>query len=208
MELGADPGWIAALLAGISLSAASGLRVFLPLLALGLAVRLGWMDVGEGFLWLADDPVLIVLAIAAAVEIGTYYIPLVDNLLDLVATPAAMAGGTIIVSSLLPEMNPIGQWTAAALLGGGSAGIVQGASVVGRGLSTTSSGGLANPLFSTAETGTSLLVIALTLLIPVIFGLIVVGLLILATIGLVRAFQKDNSRESAVQSSNPEGNST
>jgi len=208
VELGADPGWIAALLAGISLSAASGLRVFLPLLALGLAVRLGWMDVGEGFLWLADDPVLIVLAIAAAVEIGTYYIPLVDNLLDLVATPAAMAGGTIIVSSLLPEMNPIGQWTAAALLGGGSAGIVQGASVVGRGLSTTSSGGLANPLFSTAETGTSLLVIALTLLIPVIFGLIVVGLLILATIGLVRAFQKDNSRESAVQSSNPEGNST
>jgi hypothetical protein len=152
MEAITELGTVSALMAGISLSAAAGLRVFLPVLALGLASRLGLLELGEEFAWLASDPVLLVVGIAALLEAGAYYIPVVDNLLDTLATPAAIGGGTVIVASLLPEMNGLLQWSTATLLGGGAAGIVQGTTVLARGVSTTSTGGLANPLIATSET--------------------------------------------------------
>ncbi len=101
MEGIGDLGTVSALMAGISLSAAAGLRVFLPVLALGLASRLGLLELGEDFAWLASDPVLLVVGIAALLEASAYYIPVVDNLLDTLATPAAIGGGTVIVASLL-----------------------------------------------------------------------------------------------------------
>ncbi|RFF31537.1 DUF4126 domain-containing protein [Wenzhouxiangella sediminis] len=179
METASDIGMLSAVMAGICLSAAAGLRVFIPILALGLAGRFGLLPLGEQFAWMMSEPFLVVVGIAAVMEATAYYIPIVDNLLDLVATPAALAGGTVIVSSLLPEMNPLAQWGAAALLGGGTAGIVQGSTVLARGLSTASTGGLANPLFSTGETGGSVLAVALALLVPVFFGILVIAGLVM-----------------------------
>lgn len=179
METASDIGILSAVMAGICLSAAAGLRVFIPILALGLAGRFGLLPLGEQFAWMMSEPFLVVVGIAALMEATAYYIPIVDNLLDLVATPAALAGGTVIVSSLLPEMNPLAQWGTAALLGGGTAGIVQGSTVLARGLSTASTAGLANPLFSTGETGGSLLAVALALLVPVFFGILVIAGLVM-----------------------------
>lgn len=186
MDTLGELGTLSALLAGISLSAAAGLRVFLPVLALGLAARFGVLELGEEFAWLASDPVLLVVAIAALMEIGAYYVPLVDNLLDTLATPAAIGGGTVIVASLLPEMHGLLQWGTAALLGGGSAGIVQGTTVVARSLSTTSTGGLANPLVATSETGGSLVAILLALVMPVVFGIVVILILAWLLARLIR----------------------
>ncbi len=186
MESVSDLTMLSAIMAGITLSAAAGLRVFLPILALGIAVRMGWLEVGEQFAWLASEPVLIIVGIAAMLEAGAYYIPLVDNLLDILATPAAIGGGTVIVASLLPEMNDLAQWGTALTLGGGSAGIVQTGSVLARGLSTASSGGLANPLVSTGETAGSLFAIAMALLIPIVFGIIVIIALVALLVWMVR----------------------
>lgn len=190
----AELGTLSALMAGISLSAASGLRVFLPVLALGLASRLGLLELGEDFAWLASDPVLLVVGIAALLEAGAYYIPVVDNLLDTLATPAAIGGGTVIVASLLPEMNGLLQWSTAALLGGGAAGIVQGTTVLARGVSTTSTGGLANPLIATSETGGSLIAIVFALLIPLVFGVLVLVGLVWLLIRLVRLLRNRQRR--------------
>jgi len=186
METLSDIGTISAVMAGISLSAASGLRVFIPILALGLAGRFGVLEVSEQFVWLTSEPVLIVVGLAALFEAGAYYVPLVDNALDLLATPAAMAGGTVIVSSLLPEMNDVSQWTTAALVGGGSAGIVQIATVLTRGLSTATSGGLTNPLVATGETGGSLLAVMLALLVPIFFGIVVIVALVALIVWVIR----------------------
>ncbi|AGA34717.1 3-deoxy-manno-octulosonate cytidylyltransferase [Thioalkalivibrio nitratireducens DSM 14787] len=190
-----DLGTLSALLAGISLSAAAGLRVFLPVLALGLASRFGVLELGEPFAWLASDPVLLVAGIAALLEIGGYYIPLADNLLDTLATPAAIGGGTVIVASLLPEMNNLLQWGSAALLGGGAAGIVQGTTVAARSASTASTGGLGNPLIATSETGGSLIAIMLALLIPVVFGVLVIAALVWLAVRLVRVLRRRRARK-------------
>jgi hypothetical protein len=181
-----DLGMFSALLAGISLSAASGLRVFLPLLGVGLASHFGFLELGEGFDWMASEPVLIVVGVAAMLEASAYYIPIVDNLLDTLATPAAMAGGTVIVSSLMPELNAPAHWATALLLGGGTAGIVQASTVVARGASTATTGGLANPILATLETGGSIMAVALALLIPVAFGLLVIGLIVWLIYRLIR----------------------
>lgn len=190
METLGELGTLSALLAGISLSAAAGLRVFLPVLALGLAARFGVLELGEEFAWLASDPVLLVVAIAALIEIGAYYVPLIDNLLDTLTTPAAIGGGTVIVASLLPEMQGFLQWGLAALLGGGSAGIVQGTTVIARGLSTSSTGGLGNPLVATSETGGSLVAILLAFVMPVVFGIFVLLILAWLLIRLIRWFRQ------------------
>ncbi len=186
IETANDLTTLSAIMAGICLSAASGLRVFLPILALGLAVRFELIEVSEQFLWLASEPVLIIVGLAALFEVGAYYIPVVDNLLDVLATPAAIGGGTVIVSSLLPEMNAVLQWSTAAALGGGTAGIVQAATVVTRGLATSTTAGLGNPLVSTGETGGSLLAIFMALIFPILFGIVVVIGLIALLVWLIR----------------------
>jgi hypothetical protein len=190
MESISDLTVLSAIMAGICLSAASGLRVFLPILGLGLAARFGWLEVGEQFAWLASEPVLVVVGIAAILEAGAYYVPIIDNLLDLLATPAAIGGGTVIVASLLPEMNNALQWGTALTLGGASAGIVQGSTVLARGLSTGSSGGLANPLLSTGETAGSLFVIVMALLVPIMFGALVLVTLAWIVVRLIRYLRR------------------
>ncbi|AKS42460.1 DUF4126 domain-containing protein [Wenzhouxiangella marina] len=190
-----DIGTLSALLAGISLSAAAGLRVFIPILALGLAARSGVLELGAQFQWMASDPVLLVVGVAALFETGAYYIPWVDNLLDLLATPAALGGGTVIVSSLLPEMEPAAQWTTAALLGGGSAGIVQAATVAARGVSTATSGGLGNFLIASVEAIGSVIAVILALLIPIAFGLLVIVGLIALLVWVLRRLLRRSARE-------------
>ncbi len=194
MEGFSDIGIVSAVLAGISLSAASGLRVFIPILALGLAGRYELLPVSEQFMWMTSDLVLLIVGIAALLEVGSYYVPLVDNLLDLVATPAAMAGGTVILASLLPEMNAATQWLTAAVLGGGTAGVVQGSTVLARGLSTASTGGIGNPIISTGETGGSLLAVLLAVFVPIVFGLIVIAAVLALLIWLVRRVRNRKQR--------------
>jgi len=186
---------LSAIMAGICLSAAAGLRVFLPILALGLAGRFEILELSDQFAWMTSEPVLAIVAIAALLEVGGYYIPVVDNLLDILATPAAIGGGTVIVSSLLPEMNAVSQWGAAALLGGGTAGVVQGSTVMARGVSTSSSGGLANPLVSTGETAGSIFTILMALIVPVLFGLVVLIVVAWLIFRLVRALLRRRPRE-------------
>jgi len=192
----ADLGMVSALLAGISLSAASGLRVFLPLLGVGLASYFGVIELGDRFAWMSSEPVLIVVGVAALLEASAYYIPIVDNLLDTVATPAAMAGGTVILSSLMPELSSPSHWATALLLGGGTAGIVQASTVIARGASTATTGGLANPIFATVETGGSLVAVVLALLIPVAFGLIVIAAILWLLVRLILVW-KTRSRRNA-----------
>lgn len=188
-----DPGQlneVTAVFAGLALSAAAGLRVFVPLLALGAAIHLGYVDPGGRFAWLGHPMILLVLATATLAEVASYYVPWVDNLLDTIATPAAIGSGTVIATALLPEMNAALQWGLGFLVGGGSAGVVHGATVLTRGASTAASGGVANPAVSTAETGGSVAVASLAFLVPVVIGILVLFTVVYLLVRLARIFLK------------------
>ncbi|MEH2109014.1 DUF4126 domain-containing protein [Nostoc sp.] len=168
------------LLLGISLSAAAGFRVFVPLLALSVASVFGHFDLPTNFDWLETPQAVIVFAVACSLEITGYYIPWLDHLLDIVATPAAFIAGTIVTASVAPDMNPLVQWTLALVAGGGTAGLTQGLTNILRISSTGVSGGLTNPVVSTIELLIAIGLSVLALALPVVAGAIVIGFLIIA----------------------------
>ncbi len=166
---------------GIGLSAACGFRVFVPLLVMSVASLVGWFEPMQGFEWLAMPSVCIALAVATVCEIAAYYVPWVDNILDTVATPAAMVAGTLTTMAVSSgEMSQFASWAAAIIVGGGTAGAVQMSTVAVRGLSTATTGGLANPVVSTGEWIGALLLSILSFLVPVLVVIVAVIALIWA----------------------------
>lgn len=161
---------------GIGLSAACGFRVFVPLLVTSIAAHCGQVNLASGFQWIGSDPALVAFAVATALEIAGYYIPWVDHFLDSLATPAAIVAGSIVTASFVTDVSPFLRWTLAVIAGGGAASIVQGSTVLFRGASTMTTGGLANPLFATAELAGSLVMSILSIVAP-IFTIVLIGLL-------------------------------
>jgi hypothetical protein len=165
-----EPFWggFSGIVIGIGLSAACGFRIILPFLGLSIAALSGHVTLAPEFQWIGTWPALIAFATAAALEIGSYYIPWMDNLLDAVATPLAVAAGTIAAASVMGDVSPFMKWSIALIAGGGMAGAVQTGTVLLRGVSTASTGGLANALISTIELGGAVLATVLSLLAPVV----------------------------------------
>ena len=159
---------VLSLLIGIGLSAACGFRVFVPLLVVSVASHTGHLRLSSGFEWMGSDAALIAFAVATVLEVAAYYIPWLDNLLDTIASPAAVIAGTLVTASLIADMSPFLKWTLAVIAGGGIAGLVQGTTVVTRGASTASTCGLANPILATAELGGSLITSILSLVAPML----------------------------------------
>jgi hypothetical protein len=144
----------------------------------------GYLPLGDNFAWLGTAPSLVMLTVAAIVEILAYYIPGLDNLLDALATPAAFVAGTVLSAAVMTDIPPMAKWTAAVIAGGGIAGVTQGVTATLRD-STVWTGGLGNFIMSTAELGGALLVAFLALAAPVAAIALVVLFLWLA-ISLLR----------------------
>lgn len=183
---------------GIGLSAACGFRVFVPLLVMSMASLMGWFEPMKGFEWLAMPSVCIALAVATVCEITAYYIPWVDNALDTISTPAAMIAGTLTTMAVSSgEMSQFASWAAAIIIGGGTAGAVQMSTVAVRGLSTATTGGIANPVVSTGEWIGAFLLSVLSLLVPV---LVVIVVLIMVVWGVrwVRRKKQESMNSSTV----------
>ena len=155
---------------GVTLSAASGFRVFLPPLLLSLAAVFGHIQLSPDFQWASSPEAIILLGIATVIEVVGYYIPVVDNLLDTVQIPLALVVGTLLTANSLGDLDPVVQWTLAVIAGGGASGAIAGINGIGRVALTGLTGGLANFLLATVEvisaTGLALIVILVPILAP------------------------------------------
>jgi len=164
---------ITAVAIGVGLAASAGFRVFVPLLVAAIAAKTGILPLNESFQWLASWTSIIILGTATLVEILAYYIPLVDNLLDTIATPLAVVAGTLLLTSVLPIDNELMKWITGAAVGGGSAAVVQSGSALTRLTSTKLTAGIGNPVVSTVEnvaaTGTSILSLVIPFFILTLF---------------------------------------
>ena len=170
---------------GVGLAAAVGLRVFLPLLVVAIAAWAGKIPLSESFQWLGTWPAVLTLAVATVAEIAAYYLPGVDHLLDVVATPVALVAGSVAAAAVMTDLPPLVKWTTAIIAGGGAAGLTQGLSSLLRLKSAATSGGLGNPIVATGELGGSLLLSLLAIFMPVL-GLAVVVLFLWITVRIAR----------------------
>jgi Domain of unknown function (DUF4126) len=170
---------------GIALAAATGFRVFLPMLIVSGAAYNGHLHLDDSFAWLGTPSALTMLGVAALAEVLAYYVPFVDNALDALATPAAFIAGTIVSAAVMTDVPPMVKWTAAVVAGGGVAGLTQGVTGILRAHSTVLTGGLGNSVIATAELGGAVLIPFLALAAPVA-AIALVMLFLLAAIRLVR----------------------
>lgn len=186
---------------GIGLSAACGFRIFVPPLVMSVASLFGHLTLSPNFAWMGSYPALIAFAVATCIEIVAYYIPWVDNLLDTVATPVAIAAGTVVTASLIPDTDPMLQWSVALIAGGGAAGTIQAFTGIGRLASTLMTGGLGNGLLSTLESGGSIVLSGLAIAVPVVAVCVVAVLLVFTLSQLGRGLALKRERQEAALSS-------
>lgn len=171
---------------GIGLSAACGFRIFVPLLAASILGMTGWVPMaGEGTAWMATWPALITFATATLLEVLAYFIPWFDNLLDAVATPAAVVAGVLVSASTMVELPPLVRWSVALIAGGGVAALVQGTTAVVRAKSTMVTGGAGNSAVAAGELGGAVATSLLAVFVPIL-ALAAVALGIVLLVGLRR----------------------
>ena len=169
-----DTETIISICLGIGLATSVGFRVFLPLFALSLASYCGVWELNESWQWVGSISALVTLGVATLVEIFAYFIPYVDNLLDSIAVPLAALAGTAVMLSTVSDLSPVVTWALAIIAGGGTAAAIAGSSGTARLASTATTAGMANPVVSALETGTSIIMSIISIFLPVLAIVIVI----------------------------------
>ncbi len=185
---------IPSLFLGLGLAASVGFRMFLPLLFLSAAAYFDVVPVGENWQWIGSIPAMVALGFATILEILAYYIPWVDNALDAVELPVAAFAGTAVMASTAMDIDPLWKWALAIIAGGGTASVVKGSNSGVRLASTTSSGGVTNPVISTVETFSAAGLSFLSIYLWPIAAIITISLLV-ATVFFWRSVKKYFSRK-------------
>jgi hypothetical protein len=169
-----DSTTIFSILLGIGLAASVGFRIFVPLFALSIASYYNVIPLNDNWEWISGIPALITLGIATIVEIIAYLIPWLDNVLDTIAVPLAAVAGTAVVLSTAADLEPLVTWSLAIIAGGGTATAIKTSTSTTRLASNATTGGVANPIVSTVETGSSIIMAVLAFVAPVLAIIIVV----------------------------------
>jgi hypothetical protein len=166
----------------VALAACAGLRAWLPLLMAGGLARAGMLDLGESFRFLSSDKALALFAVATVVETLGDKVPAVDHALDALSTVLRPAAGAVLAASIFGRIaDPLQAVALGVAVGAPSAFVPHAGKAALRGLSTTFTAGLANPLLSLVEDAATIVLFALAVVVPVAVAvaLALVGILLL-----------------------------
>lgn len=119
---------------GCLLSAACGLRVFIPFLCLNLFAAGNLISLPESWLWIASAEVFHFLIAATIIEIIASYFPVFSVFYKTVTIPLALISGIAIMSFFLLDANvsvsPSLRWILATVFGGTLATLFRSGSIV------------------------------------------------------------------------------
>ncbi|NLU62489.1 DUF4126 domain-containing protein [Rhodococcus sp. HNM0563] len=169
--------WLLAVLLGLGLAAATGLRTFLPLLMLSAAVHfeLFGIVVGDSMSWVGSTAALTALTIATVTEVLADLIPFVDNALSLAGTVTRPIAGALVAWAALSNLDPAWAAIAGIVVGAPTALAVSTAQTGTRAVSTATTAGVGNPVLSVIDSVASFVTSLISLVLP----LLVIPLLIL-----------------------------
>jgi uncharacterized membrane protein len=165
--------WFVAFAAGVALAAASGLRAVLPLFALGLGSRFGWISLQDSAQWLGSDPALVCFGLATLLEIAGDKIPMVDHALDVIGTGLRPLAGALAAYAVLVHWPMPWAQIAALVLGAGSLLVHVSKAKLRLGSSALTLGA-GNPVVSAAEDGIALSMVVVAVVLPIIAAIIVI----------------------------------
>lgn len=192
-----DPvtGTLGGILAAFGLSGAAGLNAWLPLLAVGIGDRAGWLELDSPYDVLSSTPGMGAVGLLLVLDLIGDKVPALDSVLHALGLFIAPASGAVLFAAqtdLTSDLNP----AVAAVLGAVTAGSLQAGRATVRPFVTASTGGIGNPVVSTAEDGTSLILTVLAFLLPVLAFVLVLAILVLIVVLVLRARRWMRSRRS------------
>lgn len=166
------------LLTGFGLATAAGLNAYIPLLALGLLSRFtDLVTLPAGWAWLENGWVMAIVAVLLAVEVVADKIPALDSVNDIVQTfVRPTAGGIVFGSGTAAQTAAVtdpgafassGQWIG-VVIGIVTALIVSLTKSAVRPVANIGSAGMAAPVLSTAEDVTSVGLVFVSILLPLL----------------------------------------
>ncbi|MDV6374365.1 DUF4126 domain-containing protein [Deinococcus arenicola] len=157
---------LSGLLSSLGLSGAAGLNAYVPLLVVGLLSRAGVMHLNEPFNLLSNPWVLLVIGIIGLLDFVGDKIPGIDTALHLVGGVVNTAAGAVLFAAQagVADVPPALSLALGVIVAGG----VHATRTAVRPVATVGTGGLANPVVSTLEDGTSLLLSLLAVFVPVL----------------------------------------
>lgn len=183
------------LLTGLGLATAAGLNAYIPLLALGLLARFtDLVSLPHTWAWLENGWVMAIVAVLLAVEVVADKIPALDTVNDVIQTfVRPTAGGIVFGSGTAAQTGAVtdpgafaqsGQWVPVAI------GVVTALAVsltksAVRPAANVATAGVAAPVLSTLEDVTSIGLVFVAVLLPVLV-LVVLALMAWAAIALLR----------------------
>lgn len=171
----------AALAAGMSW--ASGLRLYLAVLAAGVLARLGWLDLPTGLQVLSSWWVIGVAGVLALAEFIADKVPGFDTAWDGIQTFIRIPAGAILAAAAFGELDP--QWmVAAGLVGGTLAGAAHATKAGTRALINVSPEPFSNWAASFTEDVGTVSGLLLAFFLPVVF-LILLGVFLILAIWLI-----------------------
>ncbi|MDQ3716072.1 MAG: DUF4126 domain-containing protein [Actinomycetota bacterium] len=189
-------GTLGGILAAFGLSGAAGLNAWLPLLAIGIGDRAGWVALDSPYDILSSIPGMLVVGLLLVLDLIGDKIPALDSVLHALGLFIAPASGAVLFAAqtdLTTDLNP----AVAAVLGAITAGSLQAGRAAVRPFVTASTAGIGNPAVSAAEDGTSLVITGLAFAVPILAFLLVVAVLGLVIWLVLRARRWMRVRRSA-----------
>jgi hypothetical protein len=185
-----DVSWsevVPALALAIGLAACAGLRAWLPLLLTGGLVRLGMIEVGPSFSFIATNRALILFGVASVIEIVADKVPAIDHALDALGTVLRPVAATVLAASVFGSFaDPVTAVALGAAVGAPTALVPHAGKAVLRAASSAFTGGLANPVISVLEDLIALTLFVLAVLVPVLAG----GLVLLTAWLILRRLRR------------------
>jgi Domain of unknown function (DUF4126) len=166
------------LLTGLGLASAAGLNAYIPLLSMGLLARFtDLLNLPSGYAWLENGWVLTIVAVLLAVEVVADKIPALDSVNDAIQTFVRPTSGGIVfgagtASQTAAVTDPgafvtSGQWIPIAI-GVVVALVMHLTKTAVRPVANVATAGLAAPVLSTAEDVTSIGLVFVAILLPVL----------------------------------------
>ena len=177
-----DPASAAgALFAAFGLSGAAGLNAWIPLLAVSLGGRWGWIDLGSSYEFLESTTALAAIAACLVVDLVGDKLPGVDHALHAAGAVIHPVAGAVLFAAqtgVAGDLDP----TVALVLGAIVSGSVHAERSAIRPLSTATTAGFGNPVLSLIEDVGSVGLTVSAFLLPILalvfaLALLVAGLL-------------------------------
>ena len=171
-------------LSGLTLAAPAGVNAYIPLLAVALTERIGWLHLAAPYDILGAWWVIAIIAVLLIVEVVADKVPAVDHVNDVIQTVVRPAAGGLLAVSASGHgsVSPVVLLVAGVLI----AGSVHAVKASARPVINVSTAGAGAPVVSTLEVIGAVIVTVLALLVPVLAAIVIIAVVVVAIVAIRR----------------------